>query len=249
MAIIAYYSGHTPNNDTAHPADALQATTTSIEIPASDQTIKRVQPTTDNNKSSLNDIKVFEDAYSAYLTSGSKFTAPVLISNMTSVNTGLQRYDNDFVQIAHSNDTSTRLALAEDGISFVQANQSYLEQTDALETVARQNILNLNTAAAALANVQLRNQAVIVASLASSDLQKVRAYKGAIEDKQNLIIKSFQDIINDGGGESSFALDAQSSSAQMQEDNDVLQSYNTNVSFGVDTANAYAQFQGLVKMQ
>ena len=197
------------------------------------------------------DIKAFEDSYQDFITAYGNAWVPILASIIDGrlpdgTTTGLKQYNDDFSEITKTNNSSTRLSLAQHGLPIAQSYESSLEQNVNLEVIAIQTASELNTKAASIKNSQLRTEALSITDSVNRQMKALTDYRLAIQNKITLVIKLFEDIVNENGGTNSFNSDLISSSPKA--DNQIIDSFDHSTSLN-DLQTAFARFQGLAQSQ
>ena len=201
-----------------------------------------------------NDNKTLADfatSYKKFDKAISDFSVPVFVSNIEG-NKILDQFNTIYTQITASmQDTrpnGDRLALTNEAISLNSNLLDYLNKTDDLESKAGDALIELNTKAAAIKNIELRSKALEIADLSGKELDNLSAYKRAVWDKKDITNKLLQNIVDDNGGLNGFI------KFLTQKDNQTkIQSQNADLDrltkeFGTlinNRTTAYARFQGL----
>jgi len=201
-----------------------------------------------NNNKAISD---FANSYKKFDKATSDFSIPVFVANIEE-NPDLDKFGKIYSQITDSMKNtipnSERLELSKQAILVNNDLVAYLNNTDNLEEKAGDALIELNTKAAAIKDIELKNKAIEIADLCKKDLDNLNAYKRAIYDKRDITAKLLKNIIDDNGGLDGFInfLSQKDNQAKIQGQNSDLERLMKNFNdLSGSRATAYARFQGL----
>lgn len=152
-------------------------------------------------------IADFATAYKNFDKAMDDFSVPVFASNLEGA-PALDKFNKIYLQISDSMKNpipySDRLDLTKQAMFNNNFILDYLNKTDDQEGKAGEAILGMNTKAATIKNLELRNKAIEIADNAKKEFDNMSQYKRAIWDKRNITNKLLQNIVNDNGGLTGF---------------------------------------------